>query len=442
MRTEPPVGDEMDRLLATMKSNVLDEVGRTRPARRARNDHRIIGAVVAAVLLLGAGSGAAFALGILPTAPKADPEAGVVGSPTAAPPTRTFPVSTEPPGPTPRIGLTCDDVIDTAALGAFMGDAGVPLEGPESDIGSVSPNTYATAEVGAAEQLGALTCEWVSEGSLDVYPFFGSQYVSLSVLPEGLDYATEYVDHLEELIDPTYGDHVRGPRCVAAGGYCEVYGVIGSTWVDFHARGILAAGVSDEELRAAFRAISDPLAEAIATATSAERWVPGSPSPSASVECADLDLTEPIATVIGVPQLEVAERRDGPGQDVFWYAKDEVGAHRCSLFTTPDSRLGAISFLPNGAWAVARYGDDWLAHGGRRIDLPGAVDATAISRCDDAADVCRLDLVVDDDWITVTVPPYREGAYADVTPEQVDAVRAHSVEIAGIVAERIAALSE
>ena len=68
--------------------------------------------------------------------------------------------------------------------------------------------------------------------------------------------------------------------------------------------------------------------------------------------------------------------------------------------------------------------------------------ATAISRCDDAADVCRLDLVVDDDWISVTVPPYREGAYADVTPEQVDAVRAHAVEIAGIVAERIAALSE
>lgn len=103
MRTEPPTGDELERMLASMKGNVLDRVGDERPAtpeRRQLTD-RVIGAVVAVALLLGLGTaGAAVAFSIIPQS-TVQPEARPNDTSTATPrPSAAFPIATGAPTPT------------------------------------------------------------------------------------------------------------------------------------------------------------------------------------------------------------------------------------------------------------------------------------------------------------------------------------------------------
>lgn len=68
MRSDPPTGDELTRLLVSMKRNILEQVAReAAAASRKRSTHRVIGLSLGVVLLAGAGAGAAFALGVVPT---------------------------------------------------------------------------------------------------------------------------------------------------------------------------------------------------------------------------------------------------------------------------------------------------------------------------------------------------------------------------------------
>ncbi|MGW4930288.1 hypothetical protein ACWEOH_14155 [Agromyces sp. NPDC004153] len=449
MRTEPPKGDELDRMLADIKGRVQDAAAHTPAARRTRID-RIVGAVVAAVLALGLGSaGAAFAFGILPQTPT-EPEPASIASPAAtAPPARTFPVETAPPapvdpGPTPRIGLTCDDLVDTAALVAFLGDSGTPVLGPVSQIADTDELYMSTPDRAAAEQLGALTCVWsngVAAGSGQ--PWSGEplrQAVSLAVLPEGLDAAARYVDAYQSA-DPTYGDHVQGPRCVTEIGYCELFGVVGSTWVELRIDGIVQTGSSVEDLRARFRNVTDPLVSRLSDVSIAEPWTPASSSPSAAAECATIAPTDAIMPLTGVADLRVAEFWDGPRIGQYWYAKDQVGADRCLLqLPMSDRHLGSIGVLPNGAWAFERYAAGWSASDAVSVGLPAANGGTALSRCEDDTRDCRIDFVVGDDWVSVGVPPKRIDG--DELTDEVEMTRSNIVQIGTIVAERIAALSK
>lgn len=68
MRTEPPTGDDLGRLLASMKQNVLQQTAAERPARTERSSlvDRLLAVLLAVGLLLGIGAGAAFALGLVP----------------------------------------------------------------------------------------------------------------------------------------------------------------------------------------------------------------------------------------------------------------------------------------------------------------------------------------------------------------------------------------
>ncbi|WIB76931.1 hypothetical protein DEJ28_14925 [Curtobacterium sp. MCPF17_002] len=108
MNTEPPEGDDLQRMLVSMKQNVLERAT-PRPKRRGRRTGIAIGVV--GVLLLGV-AGGGVALGLIPTAITAEPAptatstaeptptetssgAPVVGRPT---PTATpAPTSTRPP---------------------------------------------------------------------------------------------------------------------------------------------------------------------------------------------------------------------------------------------------------------------------------------------------------------------------------------------------------
>ena len=59
MRTEPPNGEELDRLLAGMKANVMARAAQDQPTERRTLADRILAAVLAAALLLGVGSAGA-----------------------------------------------------------------------------------------------------------------------------------------------------------------------------------------------------------------------------------------------------------------------------------------------------------------------------------------------------------------------------------------------
>ena len=107
-----------------------------------------------------------------------------------------------------------------------------------SPLAVATPADRLTPDRAAGEQLGALTCTWTN--GLRVNPFPGpdvdGQSITLSILPEGIDDAIAYVD-LYQIADPTYGDYTKGPRCLGPadgmdGGYCELFGVIGQTWVE------------------------------------------------------------------------------------------------------------------------------------------------------------------------------------------------------------------
>ncbi|SOC89528.1 hypothetical protein SAMN05660766_3253 [Curtobacterium sp. 314Chir4.1] len=96
MRSEPPVGDDLQRMLVSMKQNVLE---RAEPRKRRG---RRTGVAIAVVALLAVGAaGGGVALGLIPTTPEAAP----VSTPSPTEPARTITPSSAPvlitPTPTP-----------------------------------------------------------------------------------------------------------------------------------------------------------------------------------------------------------------------------------------------------------------------------------------------------------------------------------------------------
>src|SRR5215207_6767219 len=214
------------------------------------------------------------------TAPAPEP------TPTPMSPSTTAPAP-EPVdvGPTPRIDVTCDDVVDPVMLQAFVGMNTQPLT-------LVDPADRVAPDTAANEQLGALSCTWTN--GLSGSPFMGpdpdAQTVTLQILPEGIDAAIEYVD-LYQIADPTYGDHVQGPRCLGPAdgmdpAFCELYGVIGQTWVELTVLGIVAStDVTAADLVSAFRTVIDPMVVSIGSMTPRERWTSFAPSDLADADC-------------------------------------------------------------------------------------------------------------------------------------------------------------
>lgn len=101
MRTEPPTGDELTRMLVTMKQRVLEEASADpAPARRrARNRAIITGTAI--LLTLGLGAGAAIAAGMIsddePPAAQPQPGATTPATQYATPTPRPFLIETEAP---------------------------------------------------------------------------------------------------------------------------------------------------------------------------------------------------------------------------------------------------------------------------------------------------------------------------------------------------------
>jgi hypothetical protein len=193
MNTEPPTGDDLQRMLVTMKQSVLDRAEDRKPAPRRRGRRTGIAIGVIALLGLGATSGG-VALGMIPQPFAAAPAPTSTPSPTepAAPSTpAAAPVQETPdPAPTPSatpspvaatIPTDCTGVVPAADAGRFFGDT--PLQDPtgRSELRNAAPLTTSLtclwrdprADVsglsidigtGTAEQIAASETRLVAEG--------------------------------------------------------------------------------------------------------------------------------------------------------------------------------------------------------------------------------------------------------------------------------------
>ncbi len=161
MNTEPPQGDDLQRMLVSMKQNVLAraELDRPAPKRRGRRAGIVIGVI--AVLGIGVGSGA-VALGMVPqpftAAPAPSPtvteppetptksSAPVISEPTATP----TPTSTPTPTRTPAaIPTDCRALVPEADYDRLFGN--IPFR--------ESPDAANAGEVEQPETL--LWCSWM-----------------------------------------------------------------------------------------------------------------------------------------------------------------------------------------------------------------------------------------------------------------------------------------
>src|SRR4029453_17719063 len=84
MKSEPPTGDELTRLLVSMKRNVLEQVAQEPAPAKRMSLRRMLGLGAGVVALFGIGAGAAFALGVI-SAPQEDSATSTTDAPSAPP---------------------------------------------------------------------------------------------------------------------------------------------------------------------------------------------------------------------------------------------------------------------------------------------------------------------------------------------------------------------
>jgi hypothetical protein len=135
MNTEPPTGDDLQRMLVTMKQSVLDRAEDRKPAPRRRG--RRTGIAIGVIALLGLGAtGGGVALGMIPQpfaaapAPTTTPsptEPAAPSTPAAAPVQETpDPLPTQTPSPTPTKGaFALDDPSTWTISGSEVGPVAI-----------------------------------------------------------------------------------------------------------------------------------------------------------------------------------------------------------------------------------------------------------------------------------------------------------------------------
>jgi hypothetical protein len=140
MNTEPPTGDDLQRMLVTMKQSVLDRAEDRKPAPRRRG--RRTGIAIGVIALLGLGAtGGGVALGMIPQPFAAAPAPTTTPSPTepAAPSTPAAAPVQETPDPVPT-------ATTTPTKGAFALDDPSTWTISGSEVGPVAIGGELTAE--------------------------------------------------------------------------------------------------------------------------------------------------------------------------------------------------------------------------------------------------------------------------------------------------------
>ena len=389
MRSDPPTGDELTRLLVSMKQNVLEQVANEpAPAKRAPRADRIIGLSLGVVLLLGVGTGAAFAFGVVPiggepgAAPVATPTATQAATPKPTPTPTPSEYVVEPGQPASRYGLDCATLIDdTVATGLFTTEVGIV-----DPIASASAVGIDIPRFTSIISEGGTVCEW-SNGEV-----YNSQYgwnpayvgVTVSILPRPAEgwsgKATNY-----EL-----------PRDERACGEqsCSAIAAVGDAWV--------AIDVGAGELNAVDPAGWDSFVDAVIATVSEAGPAAGPSAPArAQLECDAVIPLEAVRAVTADPET-VPHGWGGGGWSEWSEARLHAGNMGC-VWGRPDQEgwLAYVNVVHGGRWAYERM----LQSGTTSpVSLAGLhPDDDAVVRCDeDFGTSCAVDLRIGQDWFNVS----------------------------------------
>lgn len=398
MRTEPPTGDELTRLLVSMKRNVLEQVAHEPQTalKRSPLPDRVIALLLGVALLLGLGAGAAFAFGIVPspvgapsgTAPDSTP------TPTSTPTSTPVPTRTPPPSeyavvpadtweqPASRYGLDCETMIDESLVTALFTSAVAPADPIVNDTEVDTGIPRLTSILSE----GGTVCEW-KNGVAGNYSFGavpGYVGVVVSVLPRPAEGWSE--------LAAAHGMPGDGSRCEDFG--CWAMTAVGDAWVT-----IEVLGEPNELNRSGWEPFLAAVTEAVSDAGSAT--APTTSERKRAPLPADCNAFLPLDTVRAISSMPEAELRERSGGWSEWAeARRHAGNVGCHWGWDDGGYAASVQWVRDGRWAYDRM----MAPGTvAPLELAGldSSDEAAI-RCNEMVNTyCTVDLAVGPDWLNV-----------------------------------------
>jgi len=397
MDVEPPTGDDLNRMLVSMKQDVLRRAAAEPPARRRPWARRHLGLTLGLVALLGVGgAGGALAL-VLPSPFQASPAATPTSTPSATPTSRPTPTATaapvvpvQPAAPTPALGVDC------ATLGERIDVAStVPRAAPVRDVAQAH-----TPLDGAYEQAGALRCSWAADGII-----YEPTVLSVTIVPAG-DRGREWISGLRQsgLADQGLGDASAG-ACSSGSAGCRTSVVVGPWW--FESDGY----VDYEGTPETFKAVLARLTDQLRTETPASSWQAPATSWDATT-CDDLPSAARMSELLtNGRQVQRTDPFSSHPETGIFTTQQRTGGCDWNSAPEPDSAAPqgvTVTWTPGGGWAL----DDFAPRERSKVAVAGA--DVAYAACIEAeGNACWIDVLVDDSWVQV------RGGFG-VTPENQD----------------------
>ena len=406
MNSEPPTGDELNRMLVTMKQNVLERT--TESPRRKRNRNLGLGLGLAALLAIGGGSGA-LALGMLPSPFQASAPATPTSTPTPTPTVR--PTATPRPTPTvapvvapvPSAPIDCATLTNGIDLTAFIPD---PVYAPE-----LLPKNYdRTTEAGLAQQ-GVLSCVWRSEA--------GSYSNVVVRVSNDVTTGTRWTSERHDAGDSSLG---LGRSSVISCGTegnssCRASVVADPWWISFSFYDDSSWSFdpspdawSEDTARADVSSALRSLSTALVGLTPTAAWQPPA-TDWADATCSVLSGAD-VPTIVGSPELVgpaehtwtevgdgISDTKDS-SVDCRWVLPLEAGDQPVADGSFGEFR---VTIVPGGEWAYEPVDDS------EPVSVAGTDAATFVCVSSEGSS-CYVDLLSDGSWLQVG---YASGA----TPE-------------------------
>ncbi|MGX5682561.1 hypothetical protein [Schumannella luteola] len=307
--------------------------------------------------------------------------AAVTPSPT---PTMTERETSSPAAtPTAQPADPCGGLLDEATARAAFGDV-VDATDPAATIAAAAP--HGIPKPYWIRSLGGVACEFSNGVAYSSNRGFVSDYVGLRVqaLPDA-------ADGWQRLQDK-YQGQAGGAQCSTNLGpvVCTSEALVGDTWVSIYVQ-----GAEEEAGRTLISSIESSAASFVGSAA-----VDQSSAGALPTLCSDVISNDTVESILGTGDLYFDVPHGGwsieadawltfGGLQCFWLPMDG-----------PDLVM-SLDALPAGAWA-------WHE---RQQQLTGASapDAVSIAGADEAwvrcsaADECALDLIVQENWIEVTL---------------------------------------
>ena len=394
MDVEPPVGDDLNRMLVSMKQEVLQRAAAEPPAKPRPWARRHLGLTLGLVALLGIG-GASGALALVlpspfeaaaPASPTSTPEPSATPRATATP-TFTPTAPEQDPVPRPALALDCSTLGDRTGIGGLIENASVVTE----TLARYRPSDA------AYRQAQAVRCMWGGDNgqlSATIVPAGprGLEWVS-GLRDSGL--ATAGAGDASAIVcdDPAYG--------------CSSSMVVGPWWVETYS--YTYGPPPGNEITSAPETISPFLtrvASTLAEETPGADWEPPTTRWSTLDSCDDLAGVSGIPEILGTPEIQgpidrtYAEEKGIRQTQISEFACEwtvRVGDEYVDTDVfSPDQVLSVLFMVtPASGWA---FGTETPS--GTPVSVRGA-DAAVASCIDVEFDgpYCSLDVLVDDTWL-------------------------------------------